>query len=449
MQHNFSLFAIAKLFKYTSRSKNMTHTMPTSHRMLPIDFISQRVFSSLCALAFVLVILFSFGASGANSQETKPKNANQSSAKSLRFATFNVAMNRKKEGQLATELGQAKTKKPQQIAEIIQRIRPDVILLNEFDRDEKGEGIEAFQRILSQSQNGQTPIKYPYHFAGPVNTGVPSKLDLNGDGKVEGPQDAFGFGDFPGQYAMVVFSKYKIDVDNVRTFQRFLWKDMPGALIPKKPESDQSYYSKPVLNHFRLSSKSHWIVPIKFQSQTIHFLAAHPTPPVFDGPEDRNGKRNHDEIRMLADLCDPTKSQYLYDDKRLHGGLKKDAFFVIAGDMNADPEDGDSTNDAIRQLLNHPLIQNRKTPASVGASKAAKEQGGVNEKQKGNPKFDTSDFFDGAVGNLRIDYVLPSKTLEFKKSGVFWPTSNLEVAKLIQASDHRLVWIDVSLPKSK
>ena len=57
---------------------------------------------------------------------------------------------------------------------------------------------------------------------------------------------------------------------------------------------------------FRLSSKSHWDVPIRIGRETVHFLVSHPTPPVFDGPEDRNGTRNHDEIRFWADYVGPT-----------------------------------------------------------------------------------------------------------------------------------------------
>ena len=51
----------------------------------------------------------------------------------------------------------------------------------------------------------------------------------------------------------------------------------------------------------RLSCKIHWDVPVQIGSETVHFLVSHPTPPAFDGPEDRNGRRNHDEIRFWAD----------------------------------------------------------------------------------------------------------------------------------------------------
>ena len=37
---------------------------------------------------------------------------------------------------------------------------------------------------------------------------------------------------------------------------------------------------------FRLSSKSHWDVPLRVGGEVVHFLVSHPTPPVFDGPDD-------------------------------------------------------------------------------------------------------------------------------------------------------------------
>ena len=70
------------------------------------------------------------------------------------------------------------------------------------------------------SSNPAEPIDYPYYYNAPSNTGIPSGFDLNNDGTVGGPDDAFGFGVFPGQYGFIVLSKYKIDMDEVRTFQK-------------------------------------------------------------------------------------------------------------------------------------------------------------------------------------------------------------------------------------
>ena len=100
---------------------------------------------------------------------------------------------------------------------------------------------------------------------------------------------------------------YPIDPTGIRTFQKFLWKDMPGARLPDDPATPApaDWYSPAELNVFRLSSKSHWDLPVLIDGKVVHFLTSHPTPPVFDGPEDRNGTRNFDEIRLWADYITP------------------------------------------------------------------------------------------------------------------------------------------------
>lgn len=364
---------------------------------------------------------------------------------SIRFASFNISFNRKNEGQLKQELASNNSINARRIAEIIQRVRPDVILLCEFDFDSGGEGIANFaSNYLGVSHNGQAPIKFKYLYFNTVNTGVDSGQDLNRDGKLGTANDAFGYGVFPGQYGMAVLSQYEIDKKNVRTFQDFLWKDMPDCLWPIDPATQDPYYSDDIKNVFRLSSKSHWDVPIKVGEKTIHFLTAHPTPPVFDKEEDRNGRRNHDEIRFFADYVRPGKSEYIYDDQGKKGGLAPDSDFVIAGDMNADPSDGDSTMNAAKLFTEHALINHSHTPESEGGVFYSKEQGKANLNQSGNPAFDTGDFGDVNVGNLRIDYCLPSKSLEIRQSGVYWPKPDQTGADLVTASDHRMVWVDIA-----
>ena len=153
----------------------------------------------------------------------------------VRFATFNTALFREDAGQLADDLAAGGDKQAQTVAAIIQQLRPDVLLVNEFDYDETGRAIAAFQEnYLAVGQEGAEAIRYPYHFCAPSNTGIDSGFDLDGDGALGGPGDAFGYGLFPGQYGMVVFSMYPIDRAGTRTFQRFLWRDMPGALLPDR-----------------------------------------------------------------------------------------------------------------------------------------------------------------------------------------------------------------------
>nr|WP_026116393.1 endonuclease/exonuclease/phosphatase family protein [Nocardiopsis valliformis] len=381
-------------------------------------------------------------------------------AHEVRFSTFNTALERPEQGALAEELATPDSEQARNVAEIIQHVRPDVLLVNEFDYDETGAGAQLFQdNYLSIAQNGAEPIEYPYVYSAPVNTGVASGVDLNGDGEAvtepgtpEYAGDAFGYGIFPGQYGMVVYSQYPIVTDQVRTFQNFLWADMPGALLPTDPETGEPYYSEEALEVLRLSSKSHWDIPIDTgRGRPVHLLASHPTPPAFDGPEKRNVARNHDEIRFWADYVTPRAGSYIYDDQGDAGGLAPGSPFVIAGDLNADPNDGDGHPEAMTQLLEHRDIVDVR-PSSQGGLSAAQRQGGANDEHEGDPRLDSADFADEpGPGNLRVDYVLPSRSLPARGSGVFWPTVDDPLFRLtgdypFPSSDHRLVWVDVVRP---
>ncbi len=373
----------------------------------------------------------------------------------VRFATFNASLNRSAEGELVADLSTPDDAQAANVAEIIQRTRPQILLVNEFDYDAEGRALRLFQdNYLSVPHNGSAPIDYPYAYSAPSNTGVPSGFDLNNDGTVGGPDDAFGFGFFPGQYGMAVYSMYPIDVAAVRTFQTFLWKDMPGARLPDDPATPPpaDWYSPAELQVLRLSSKSHWDLPIKVAGSTVHFLVSHPTPPVFDGPENRNGLRNFDEIGFWADYVSPLRSRYVYDDAGGRGGLAPGARFVIAGDQNSDPLDGDSVPGAAQQLLDSPRVNAARPPVSLGAVQASLLQGGANDAHRSPAREDTADFDDVAPGNLRADYVLPSAGLSPVRSAVFWPTRSSSLFRLVgdgsfpvPSSDHRLVWVDVGM----
>ena len=390
-----------------------------------------------------------------------------------RFATFNASLNRNAPGLLVSDLSTpaantVRVRQAKNVAEVIQRVQPDVLLVNEFDFVEDGVAAELFRdNFLAVSQNGAPPANYPYYFVAPSNTGIQSGFDLDNNGTIGGPplsiirgNDAFGFGEFEGKFGMVVYSKFPIDHANARTFQHFLWDDMPGARMPR------AFYSPEEQAILRLSSKSHWDLPIQIGRRTVHFLASHPTPPVFDGPEDRNGTRNADEIRLWADYVTPGRGGYIYDDEGRRGGLHPSELFVIAGDQNSDPLDGDSLRDAdgnpiaIQQLLESPRINAGDTPASPGATEAAALQRGANLTHLSDPKFDTADFSDFAPGNLRADYVLPRRNIRIAESAVFWPVqadplfrltgvfdrTNWGEASDFPTSDHRLVWADLDLP---
>ncbi|MBG6225139.1 hypothetical protein IWX63_001704 [Arthrobacter sp. CAN_A2] len=377
----------------------------------------------------------------------------QGALQEVRFATYNASLNRSAAGELVRDLGTPGNAQATAIAEVLQINRPDVVLLNEFDYVAGNRAADLFNdNYLSVGQNGKAPLDYPYVYTAPSNTGAPSGFDLNNDGSVGGADDALGFGVFEGQYGMVIYSRYPILTESVRTFRNFLWKDMPGALLPDNPATDapRDWYSASELAALPLSSKSHWDVPVSVGGTTVHVLASHPTPPVFDGVEDRNGRRNSDEIRFWSDyVTSGSDASYIYDDAGAAGGLQRGERFIVMGDQNSDPLDGDSLGGSIDQLLGNKLVQDP-LPSSNGGTEASAFQGGANAVHRSDPGFDTADFEDLDAGNIRADYVLPSRTLRVAAAGVFWPRAGMPGSELtgifpFPTSDHRLVFVDVAL----
>lgn len=368
----------------------------------------------------------------------------------VRVATLNTSLYRDRSGQLIRDLEGGRNEQARQIAEVIQRVRPDILLLNEFDYDADGRAAELFvTKYLLIGQNGCEPIEFPHRYSADVNTGEPSGRDLDKNGRPDDPADAVGFGRHKGQYGMLVLSRFPIHREGVRTFQTFLWRDMPGALLPTDPQSGAPFLDDADLAVQRLSSKSFWDVPIVVPARgeggkfVFHLLGSHPTPPVFDGPEDRNGKRNHDEIRLIADYISPEKNQYLIDDAERRGGLARDAQFVIVGDLNCDPNDGQGIRGTMDQLLDHPRVNSTFTPKSEGGALTVKQHPGQHAKHRGDPTHVTSDFTANGHGCLRLDYALPSRGLEVLDGGVFWPTPGEPGSDAVGGTDHRMVWIDV------
>lgn len=365
----------------------------------------------------------------------------------VRIATFNVSMESgnytRSKGEkagihvLQRELAGGRNSQIHNIAQILQRVRPDVVLLNEFDFiEDESQGVDLFQaNYLAKVQaKGLDPLHYPYVYLGPVNTGEPSPYDFNQDGKASGvAEDAWGFGFYPGHYGMVVLSRFPIVADQVRSFRLFRWSDMPGALKPTNPQTQQSWYSDEQWQAFRLPSKALWDIPVEIDGQVAHVLAFHPTPPVFDGPENRNGKRNHDEIRLLADYL--AGEGYIYDDAGNRAPFAGQRF-VILGDLNASVHSSETLPGTMEQLLEHPLVNGAFTPHSAG--------GQANAPELPDAAAHTAGW------RSRADYVLPSKAGWLVEGGaVFWPAPDEPlhglVAERSASSDHRLVYLDLTL----
>ncbi|KAA5541120.1 endonuclease/exonuclease/phosphatase family protein [Roseiconus nitratireducens] len=370
----------------------------------------------------------------------------------IRIATFNVSLYGESAGEIRHRLQSSDDSQARRIAKIVQTVRPDILLVNELDYEEGGaparllaENYFAVGQLRASGGGSLEPIVYPYWYSAPSNTGLDSQLDLDGDGQSGAGGDAWGFGDYPGQYAMAVFSRYPLEQSKIRTFQQLLWKDLPQPKRPMRPATGTPFHPDPIWSRLRLSSKNHLDVPIQIGERVLHLLASHPTPPVFDGPEDRNGCRNHDEIAFWSHYLDARSGDrsWLRDDLGGVGGLAPSSEFVIAGDLNADPARGGGQTEAIVNLLADPLVQDPRPQrrANVDASKVP--GGSINDSQAdaGEHADATADF--GRNGLMRVDYVLPSRGLQVVDSGVFWPSEPDPRSDWLRATDHRLVWIEV------
>jgi len=341
----------------------------------------------------------------------------------LRIVTFNVALFREEPMALIRELEGVGSDQLRAVVEVIRHLDADVLVLNELDYDDEHRALG----LLNERWLGRVMDMYPYAFTAPVNTGVPSGRDLVKDGSLGvGQSSPMGFGAFPGQYGMAVLSRVPIEGEACRTFQHFLWRDMPGADLPRWPDGS-TFYDAEDLAVLPLSSKSHWDLLLRWDDRPFHLLVSHPTPPAFDGPERRNVCRNGDEIRFWVDYV--SGADYMVDDACRRGGLSTDSAFVVAGDLNASPGAGDSRPGAIQALLSHRRIQGVR-PVSTGAVEKRPDVAGAD--------MHTADW------GMRCDYLLPSRHWRVGDTGVFWPAQEEAFAEVVtRSSDHRAVWLDV------
>ncbi len=375
----------------------------------------------LIAVLFLTSIDFALAADGSPEQ----------SMPTVRVASMNVSLYGDVAGQVAARLAGGADGQAIKIARIIRSIRPDVLLLCEIDHDTTSQTLDRFADLYLAAERTDPgeptqPMIYPYRWSIPTNTGLFAELDLDDDDRQSLPNDAWGFGKYPGQYAMAILSRYPIDREHIRSFQEFRWSHLPDALRPIDPDSYSSFYSDAIWQSLRLSSKNHVDVPIVIPmdgggTRRLHLLASHPTPPVFDGPEDRNGCRNHDEIRFWREYISKPDADFLTDDQGRRGGLETGEAFLIAGDLNSDPLRGDSRRTAIVELLASDLVQDT-APESDAHGTA------------------TALFGARAV---RVDYVIPSANLTVVDSGVVWPAPTTPLGRCVDATDHRMVWVDV------
>ncbi len=256
----------------------------------------------------------------------------------------------------------------------------DVWVLQSVDYDADGLTIGAFAKAAG----------FAHFYTSRPNTGLRSNVDLDGDGVRDGPRDAQGYGWFTGQGGMAILSRYPI-ID-VRDYSALIWADLPWATLP------DGFFSAEALSVHRLPTTAHWAVQVDAPGGKVTVLAAHATPPVFDGPEDRNGLRNADEARLLWHMAGEVEWP-----------------FVIAANLNLDPERGDGRRAVIAELLT--------------------------KVQDPLPGLATVDFERPDAGRMRVSYVLPSPNLRVLRAGVAWEAAPLSG----EFTRHHPVWVDLML----
>ena len=348
----------------------------------------------------------------------------------LRVATFNAALTRRGPGLLLRDILSGADPQIAAVAAIIARVDPDILLITAIDHDGGLVALSAFADLLEEAG-----AAYPHRFAFASNAGLQTGLDLDGDGRSGTPDDAHGYGPFAGAKAMGLLSRLPVDAAAARDFSQFLWADLPGALYPGTPPPSAQAQAVQ-----RLSSTGHWDVPVILPEDAgrLHLLAFYASPPVFGPVAGRNLRRNHDEVRFWSLLLDGALPM-----------APPEGPFVLLGDSNLDPFDGDGMHAAMADLLAHPALQDPE-PRSAGGAAAA--TWAADAGHRGDPALDTTLWQRAeGPGNLRVDYVLPSAGLAVLDAGVFWPAPGTPEAALlgpdgVAASRHRLVWVDLALP---
>ena len=253
---------------------------------------------------------------------------------------------------------------------------PDILLLTDFDYDAGQAALTALRAALAAQG-----LDYPYAFSARPNSGMQTGVDLDGDGRTGGPRDAQGFGFFSGYGGQAILSRVPLTL--VADHAGALWRDAPRSLMaPADPAPDIQ----------RLASTTFWQITAETEDGPLTLLTLAATPPVFDGPEDRNGRRNHDEVLFWHHRLD---------------GINRPV--ILLGNFNLDPDRGDGLRNAVQTVLENPALQD---PA---------------------PGSDTVSW--DSTGPMRVSYVLPDARLTVLGAGTVGPDPD--------AGPHALVWVDV------
>ena len=301
----------------------------------------------------------------------------------LRLATWHADLSRKGPGLLLRDLLRD-DKTLIAAVDQIAGLQPDVLLLTDIDYDYGLVALGTLQKALAARG-----LNLPFVFSARPNNGMPTGIDIDGDGRLGGPRDAQGYGWFSGQGGQALISRFPMSL--TADLGHLLWSEVPDSSIV---DTDTGHAVQ------RLSSSAHWSLQAAVPGGPLTLLTVAATPPLFDGPEDRNGRRNRDEVLLWLHAIEG----------RLDYRPKMP--FVLMGNLQLDPERGDGYRDVVRDVLDHPALQDP-LPGQSTAS------------------------FQNA-GDLRLSYILPSADLIVRRAGVAQSVEGV--------GPHRLVWVDLTLP---
>jgi len=326
----------------------------------------------------------------------------------------------------------------------IQALSPDILFISGLAYDQTGQNARRFVTNYLSPPQADTLSGRSYETVMlPVNTGdahgaerIPVRTVHAASVSVAPSSDAISTvrqalpappTDSVGEgMALFVHPDLTVLRDSIRTFRRFLWSQMPGAARPRDRHSGAPWHTDETWQTLRLSSRSHWDVPVRITEGTVlHVLASHPAVPTRDGAAQRSDRRNHDEIRFWVDYLND--AAYIEDDSSRGGGLEEGAAFVLVGRLNADPDDDNVFQAAVRALLSHDRVKDV-TPRASEAGRTA----GSTLRPEATARW-----------GGRVDYVFPSSGLTVDTSGIWRPVPDTAA---VPVSDHFPVWVDLRLP---
>lgn len=366
-----------------------------------------------------------------------PTTTVEKSVGDLRVATLHAEISGGSSAEVLEELSGGMHPQARVLAETVQVNAPDVLVLTGLSYDEHQQIAASInEEYLSRGQNGQTGIDYSHIYTAPTNSGIDSGADLDGDGRVGGPGDALGYGRYAGERGMAVFSVHPIVEDEVRTFQEFLWQDMPENSLPAE---EFSTLEKSVL---RLPSTSMWDIPLEVPGEPdpVHLVATDLNSP--PGPTAPDTARSEDQRRMVSEYVSGA-AWYLYDDDGAYGGLDSAAPFVVAGGLADAQELQTWPNQRVPELsslLEGESIQDPGPEAITEEPLPERREATVDPQATHGLSGDTA---------VRSSYVLPAAALNVDNSGVFWPAEGEFGFDLVDPADPdspagRLVWLDIA-----